>query len=94
MSVYVVTWNLNKERTNYDQARKDFLKQLDAYENVADPGLESVRFVATTQSADQLSDYLRLKMDKNDRLFVSRVRSGERQGWLAQNVWDFINKHS
>jgi hypothetical protein len=92
MSVYIVTWNLNKERSNYDQARKDFLKQLDTYENIADPGLESVRFLSTQHSADQISGVLRQKLDNNDRLFVSKVRTGEHQGWLAQNVWDWINK--
>ena len=94
MAVFIVTWNLNKERSNYDQARKDFLKQVDQYPNIADPGLESVRFVASANSAEQISEHLRVKLDKNDRLFVSRIRNGERAGWLVQDVWDFINKHA
>lgn len=92
MSVYIITWNLNKERSNYEQARKDLLKQFDNYENIGDPGLETVRFVSTTQSADQVSGFLRQKMDSNDRVFVSKLRIGEHQGWLTQNVWDWINK--
>jgi hypothetical protein len=92
MSVFIVTWNLNRERSNYDQARKEFVKHLESYDNIADPGLESVRFVSTSQSADQVSAFLRQKLDNNDRLFVSKLRSGEHQGWLAQNVWDWINK--
>lgn len=92
MSVFIVTWNLNRERSNYDQARKNFLKQLDTYENIADPGLESVRFVSCNQSADQVNSTLQKQMDSNDRLFVSKLRSGEHQGWLAKDVWDWINK--
>jgi len=92
MSVYVVTWNLNKERSNYDQARKEFLKHLESYDNIGDSGLESVRFISTSQSATQIDGFLRQKMDTNDRLFVSSLRSGEHQGWLAQVVWDWINK--
>lgn len=29
MAVYVVTWNLNKERSNYDAARRQFIQHLE-----------------------------------------------------------------
>ena len=92
MAVYVVTWNLNKERGNYIQARNEFIKHLERYENCADPGLESVRWISTTASADTLSNDLRSKLDNNDRLLVSRMRSDEHQGWLAKATWDWINQ--
>lgn len=31
MTVFVVTWNLNKERGNYDVARRAFVQHLDRY---------------------------------------------------------------
>jgi len=93
MSVYIVTWNLNKERTNYAQARKDFIAHLDNnYQNISDPGLESVRFLSTTNTATQISDKLREKLDANDRLFVSKLNSGNHAGWLRKSVWDWINQ--
>jgi hypothetical protein len=91
MSVYVVTWNLNKEGAAYQQARTTFLNQLGAYENTKDSGLETVRWISTNQTADQVSAHLRQKLDDNDRLFVSKVSSGSHQGWLSKTTWDWIN---
>lgn len=93
MAVYVVTWNLNKERVNYAQARSNFITQLEKYENKADQGLESVRFIFTAQTTDQIDAFLRQKLDNNDRLFVTKLVSGQHQGWLHQTVWDWINSH-
>ena len=91
MAVYVVTWNLNRERSNYGKAREEFLGQLNRYENKADSALETVRWVSTTNSASQVDETLRQKLDKNDRLFVSKLNPGERAGWLENDVWEWIN---
>ena len=91
MAVYVVTWNLNKERSNYAQARRAFLEMLEKYPGVADPGLESVRFISADQSADHVSAFLRQRPDDDDRLLASRMNKGENQGWLSKSVWDWIN---
>jgi len=90
MAVYIATWNLNQERSNYNAARKAFLDHLERYENIGDPNLETVRWVSTNWTARQVSDDLRLKLDDNDRLFVSRVTS-ENAGWVSKKVWDWIN---
>ena len=90
MPVYLVTWNLNKERRNYDDARKAFLGKLDAYVGIKD-ALESTRFIHTNATADEVTDDLRSEMDSDDRLFVCKVNPGQRQGWLSQAVWDWIN---
>ena len=90
MAVYVVTWNLNRER-DYNNARRVFIEHLERMDNIKDSGLESVRFVSTDTSAQAVSDYLRQKLDGNDRLFVSRLRAGEHAGWLEKHVWDWIN---
>lgn len=56
MTVHVVTWNLNKERSNYNQARENFINHLDKnYDNTKDSGLESVRFISTTENASKLA---------------------------------------
>lgn len=91
MSVYVVTWNLNNERSGYDKARRDFIENLEKYENVNDGGLESVRWISTSSTADEVSAFLRTKMDDNDRLFVSKLHSGHHQGWLQKTTWAWIN---
>ncbi|MFZ3023121.1 MULTISPECIES: hypothetical protein [Pseudomonadaceae] len=91
MAVYIVTWNLNKERGNYDAARREFLQCLEHYDNTKDSGLESVRWVSTTRSVNDVEADLRTKLDANDRIFVSQVTNGNHQGWLDKQVWDWIN---
>lgn len=90
MAVYLVTWDLNKEKPNYSKARADLLSRLEEYENIKDAGLDSVRFLSTTWSASQVSDDLRGKIDTNDRIIVVSM-SGDHQGWLSKEVWDWIN---
>jgi predicted DNA-binding transcriptional regulator AlpA len=91
MAVYVVTWNLNKERVNYDAARRQFIQHLERYPSAKDAGLESVRWVQSSGSAQQLSDDLRHKLDNNDRIFVSELIAGQFAGWLDKDVGNWIN---
>ncbi|MDG9928001.1 MULTISPECIES: hypothetical protein [unclassified Pseudomonas] len=91
MAVYVVTWNLNKERSNYDTARREFIKHLERYDNTKDSGLESVRWVSSARSVGEVEADLRTKLDANDRIFVSQVSHNNHQGWLDRQVWDWIN---
>lgn len=91
MAVYLVTWDLNKERHNYEAARRLLIDRLDEYENIKDPGLDSVRFISTTWTADQVSNDLRSKLDTDDRIIVVQLINGNHQGWLSQNVWNWIS---
>ena len=92
MSVFVVTWDLNREKPNYAQARAAFVRHLEAFENVRDGGLDSVRFISTPSTAAQVQGYLRQKLDSNDRLLVARLSPGGHQGWLNKSVWTWINE--
>lgn len=92
LAVFVVTWSINRAKPNYDEARRRFIERLDQYPNARDSGLESVRFLQSNQTADQISGALRQRMDDNDRIFVSKLNSGEHQGWLDQDVWNWINQ--
>lgn len=38
MAVYLVTWDLNKEKPNYAEARKQFIAHVERYENKKDAG--------------------------------------------------------
>lgn len=92
MSVYLVTWDLNKEKPNYSSARTKFISDLDVYENTKDPGLDSVRFISTDWSAEEIYNDLSSTLDKNDRLFITKIKDTEYYGFLSQSVWDWINK--
>lgn len=90
MSVFVVTWNINKEKSNYANARSEFIKHLDRYANVGEGGLETVRWVQSTSTSQQISDDLRTKLDDNDRIFVSKLAADTHAGWLNKTTWDWI----
>lgn len=91
MPVYMVTWDLNREKPNYAQARAAFVAHLQTFEHVKDQGLDSVWFVSTTSSANQVDEHLRQRLDENDRLIVVQLQRGNHQGWLSRAVWDWIN---
>lgn len=91
MSVFVVTWDINKARANYSAARAAFISHLERYDHTKDSGLDSVWFISTSSSANDIDAFLRQKLDNNDRLIVSRMRAGEHQGWLDADVWKWIN---
>lgn len=91
MSVYLVTWDLNKEKPNYGQARQNLISYLERYEHIKDPGLDSVWFISTTWSADQVDADVRTKLDDNDRLVVTQLVSGQHNGWLSKGIWTWIN---
>lgn len=91
MSVYLVTWDLNKEKPNYATARSAFITHLQRYQHIKDPGLDSVWFIESNTTADQIDTDLRKKLDDNDRIIVTKLISGGHQGWLSQAVWNWIN---
>ncbi|WP_152047420.1 hypothetical protein [Aureimonas psammosilenae] len=93
MAVYIVTWNMHKERPNYLGARDAFLRLLGRYDNIADGGLETVRWISTTQTVDQVSAVLQQRLDGNDRLYVAVLSAGHHYGWLNHSVWEWLKTH-
>lgn len=93
MSVFLVTWNLNNERSNYAQARKVFIGHLERYKNIKDSALDSVRWLSTSATTERLYEDLASKLDDNDRLFVTKVTIGNHYGWLDSDVCDWILAH-
>ena len=91
MAVYLVTWDLNRQKANYSDARQRLIDHLSRYEHTKDEGLDSVWFLSSALSADALDADIRTKMDNNDRLIVTKLVSGQHQGWLNPEVWKWIN---
>jgi hypothetical protein len=90
MAVYIVTWDLNQE-ANYPAKRTTFIAHLERYENIRDAGLDSVRFIWTSSSAEQVSKDLQAKLDNNDRIIVTQLAQGGYYGRLTKDVWDWIS---
>lgn len=91
MAVYVVTWNLNRE-ANYAAKRTAFLNHLNRHDNVADPNLETVRWISTDLSADALRTDLKLRLDANDAIFVARLANGSYSGFMRPATSAWINQ--
>lgn len=91
MAVFLVTWDLNKQKSNYNQARQNLIDHLARYNHVKDPGLDSVWFIESAATADAVSADVRTKMDDKDRVIVTKLVRDQHQGWLDKDVWDWIN---
>jgi hypothetical protein len=97
MAVYIVTWNLNKEGAAYSRARANLIAAIDALENTYSPSLESVRFISTTKTANELYTHLceKGKLDGNDMIVAVRMHgkgnNSYNDGNLGQGLWDWIN---
>lgn len=91
MAVYLVTWNINKERANYAQARQAFIKNLDRYESISDQGLESVRFISSSKNAGKIYEDLFKALNNNDRIFVTKLTEGNFNGWCDEAVATWLN---
>lgn len=91
MAIFFVTWDLNKQRQNYNQARQNLINHLARYDHVKDPGLDSVSFISSKSSPDAISADIRTRMDDNDKLMVTKLVQGQHQGWLQKDIWNWIN---
>jgi len=88
--VYLVTWDLNREKPNYPAARTQLIQQLSQHENTHHPGLDSVRFVSTNLTAKELYENLSSALDKNDKIVIARMSSGGYWGALTADIWEWI----
>lgn len=85
--VYVVTYDLNKNGQKYEE----LYALLKTYDYIRDSGLDSVWFISTAKSAIQLSDHIRMVMDDNDRLIVTKMNRFEYNGWMDEDIWKWID---
>lgn len=91
MQVFVIVWTLSYERPNYSKALSEFINRLDAYHNALDIGLDSVRFIESSQTAEQIFGALRKGLEKEDSILVSRLNDGEYAGQLTQETKAWIS---
>lgn len=88
MTVYCVSYDLNKEGQNYEDLYVELKKS---------PGwwhyLDSTWLISTSENAVQLSERLLKHLDSNDNLLVIGVTT-DRAGWLSKKAWEWIGQHS
>lgn len=85
---YFITYDLNKAGKDYEgvyQAIKDVSVSWCHYWD------SSWLIKSNLSSADDVFQKIEPHLDSNDSCMVIEVKNNK-QGWLAQNQWDFINK--
>lgn len=94
MSVYLVTWDFNKEGSNYNAKYSALVELLKNTTYVKDPGLDSVVFIDTTSSISDIFNYLGKVFDQNDRLFITKLQKGNFEGWMSKEINSWINSRA
>lgn len=87
MTVYCVSYDLNKTGQNYSALHEELKKSSSWWHH-----LDSTWLIYTAETAEQLSARLLKHLDKNDRLLVIKVVRAY-QGWLNEEAWKWINDH-
>lgn len=85
--VYLITYDLNKPDKRY----QDLYNILEQYDYIRDNGLDSVWFISTIDTPDQISQKILTALDNNDRLFITKLYRANYQGWMDKEIWDWIN---
>lgn len=75
MAKYVINYDLRKPGGNYD----DLYKVLNSYSNIHP--MESCWIIKSPNSTSYVRDYLKTKVDSNDKLFVSKL-----ENWASFNL--------
>ena len=83
-----ISYDLNRPGQNY-QDLYNTIKQATSW---AHP-LESLWFIQTQESVNDLSEKLLRQIDQNDHLFLVDITGQPRQGWMSKEMWDWLDKH-
>ena len=86
--IYSISYDLSQPGRNYD----------DLYETIkSTPGwarpMESYWFISTSESVAVWYERLRQVIDENDSIFVVDITGQSRQGWMSEDVWEWLKKH-
>lgn len=88
---YVISYDLKQQGQDY----ASLYEAIKSYEEWKHP-LESTWLIYTESSADEISERLRRegRMDSGDFLFVCRLDTADKQGWMPKSVWDWFRQHN
>ena len=87
MTVYCVSYDLNKSGQNYTALYNELKASLSWWHH-----LDSTWLIYTNESAEQLSNRLLRHIDQNDRLLVIKVVR-QYQGFLTEEAWKWIRTY-
>ena len=86
--IYSISYDLCKSGRNYD-GLYEAIKSASAW---AHP-MDSLWFISTAESVRQWSDKLVKCIDENDRLFLVDITGQPRQGWMTEEMWNWLSQN-
>lgn len=89
MPAFLITYDLNSPGQKYEELHKK-IKAYGAWVKMMESTWMVSGYLLTAQS---IYDNLIPVLDKGDHIFVVDVSGRQRQGWLGNNVWDWIHKN-
>jgi hypothetical protein len=92
MGVYLVTWQLNPEKPDHDEASAALVARLEEYQYITVEEFERVYFVSTPLAAGQINADLHKWLESGDMIVVAQVMEGSYCGYMPQQVWDWIEE--
>lgn len=84
MTIFNVTYDLNKNGQNYS----GLYKELESTDHLH--FLDSNWLINTSETAEGLYNRLKKHLDNNDNIIVIKVTKPY-YGWLPQSMWDWIS---
>jgi len=85
--LYIISYDLKKPGRNYRSLFKA-IKECGTWWHY----LESTWIVSTSMSSKTISEKLRAKIDKNDKLLIIKATK-DFDGWLAGKAWTWLRRH-
>lgn len=89
MAVYMIGYDLNNSGKDYEDVYKAIK---DSSDGTWCHYWDSTWLIRTQLTVSQVNDNIKKYLDSDDRLIVIEVINNK-QGWLTQKQWDYINNH-
>ena len=86
--IFSISYDLCKPGRDYES----LYKEIKSAPGWAHP-MESLWFINTPESVQEWSDRLIKSIGKNDRLFVVDITNQPRQGWMTEEMWDWLSEN-
>jgi hypothetical protein len=91
MSVYLISYDLNKSDKNYDGVYTA-IKESSINGSTWWHYLDSTWIIKSNLTVNQVSSQIQTQIDANDSFIVIEVINNK-QGWLSKEAWDYLNNY-
>jgi len=88
MAVYLIGYDLNKSGKDYAGVFKAIK---DSSTGEWWHHLDSTWIIKSSLTVNEVSDNIKAETDNDDRFIVIEIKNNK-QGWLEQNAWDYLNQ--